>query len=319
MPLAPYPSTPAERDRWIVGRRGPKAALDPRRAYAQLWEEEYAGDGMLAPTAVVFITNAECPFRCVMCDLWRHTLDGAVRPGAVPAQIAEAVAALPPARHIKLYNSGNFFDPRAIPPADYGAIATAVRAFDRVIVEAHPAFLAGDAAERCLRFRDLLPGSLEVAIGLETAHPGALERLNKRMTVEGFRRAATFLAAHGIALRVFVILGLPFIERDEQAGWTMRSIECAMDAGATACSVIPMRPGNGAVDLLDTPVPTLRALEAAVEHGLSLRRGRVFADLWDVDRLFDCTCSPGRVARLAAMNRTQQPPPPVTCACQQTT
>ena len=35
-----------------------------------------------------------------------------------PLQIRGAIATLPPARQVKLYNAGSFFDPRAIPPAD---------------------------------------------------------------------------------------------------------------------------------------------------------------------------------------------------------
>jgi hypothetical protein len=58
------------RDRWVVDLRGPKAALDPQRAYAAVWEEERDETGALTATAVVFLTNRECPFRCVMCDLW---------------------------------------------------------------------------------------------------------------------------------------------------------------------------------------------------------------------------------------------------------
>jgi hypothetical protein len=41
----------------------------------------------------------------------------------------------------------------------------------------------------------------------------------------------------------------------------------------------------------------------------------VFADLWDIERFFDCGCSPARAARLRDMNRRQRPAPPVTCEC----
>ena len=114
-----------------------------------------------------------------MCDLWRNTVKETVPAGAIPRQIDYALERLSAARQIKLYNSGSFFDPRAIPPGDYEAIARRLNAFERVIVECHPA-LVGDA---CLRFRDLIHGQLEVAMGLETAHPEILERLNKRMTL----------------------------------------------------------------------------------------------------------------------------------------
>ena len=130
------------------------------------WEEEIDAAGALVSTAVVFLTNQRCPFRCVMCDLWRYTLDERVPRGEIPRQIRAAVAALPSARQIKLYNAGSFFDPGAIPPEDDEEIAAELAAYDRVVVEAHPAFLAGPYGERCLRFRDRMPGQLEVASAL---------------------------------------------------------------------------------------------------------------------------------------------------------
>ena len=65
-------------DEFVVQHRAAKPILDPRRAYAAIWEEERDANGALAPTAVVFLTNKECPFRCVMCDLWVNTLDATV-------------------------------------------------------------------------------------------------------------------------------------------------------------------------------------------------------------------------------------------------
>jgi radical SAM enzyme (TIGR01210 family) len=315
----------------ILALRGPKATLDQDRAYASAWEQEPDAAGILVPTAVVFLTNRECPFRCVMCDLWVNTLDVTVRTGAIATQIRTALADLPAARQIKLYNAGSFFDPHAIPPEDDEDIAACVRGFDRVIVEAHPAFLRGAAGERCVRFRDLLmagPQShslgegglqtrLEVAIGLETAHPATLARLNKRMTVETFRDAAGFLARHDIALRVFILLNPPFLRGDAAIEWACRSIDVAVECGATACSVILTRGGNGAMEALgrDVERPRLPALEAVVEYGLSLRGPRIFADLWDVARFFDCDCSPRRAERLMAMNRRQRVAERVMCGC----
>jgi uncharacterized Fe-S cluster-containing MiaB family protein len=79
--------------------------------------------GAVVPVATIFLTNRECPWRCLMCDLWRNTLVDSVPAGAIPEQIEFALRQLPPARHIKLYNSGSFFDRRAIPPEDFPAIA----------------------------------------------------------------------------------------------------------------------------------------------------------------------------------------------------
>jgi len=304
-------------DRFVLKHRRAKISLDPHRAHASLWEEEPDASGALVPTAVIFLTNRECPFRCVMCDLWTNTLDETVPAGAIPGQIRHALSRLAPSRQIKLYNAGSFFDPRAIPPEDDEDIAREIEGFDRVIVESHPAFLAGMHGERCLRFRDMVSGQLEVAIGLETAHPEVLLRLNKKMTLEAFTRAAAFLRGNDIALRVFVLLSPPFMPAGEAVEWACRSIAIAAECGATACTVIPTRGGNGAMEALGSAFspPRLSDLEAVVQYGLTTTGMRVFADLWDVERFFDCACAGDHAARLRVMNREQRVPERVVCAC----
>jgi radical SAM enzyme (TIGR01210 family) len=302
-------------DQQILSLRGPKAPLAPQRAYAAVWEEEPDADGALVPTAVVFLTNRECPFRCVMCDLWVHTLDDSVADGVIPEQIRAALAGLPPARQVKLYNAGSFFDSQAIPPGDDEAIAGELAAFARVIVEAHPAYLRGPYGERCLRLAERLPGRLEVAIGLETANADVLARLNKRMTLDDFHQASGFLRAHDIDVRAFVLLQPTFMRAEEAVEWGCRSIDVAFDAGASVCSVIPTRGGNGAMEAVAATPPPLTALESVLEYGVVAGRGRVFADLWDVERFYSCRCSPERAARLRAMNRTQRIATPVLCDC----
>ena len=243
---ASYPALPAERDRWILERRGPRNRLDPRRPYAQLSEVEPDDAGEPVSVSAIFLTNRECPWRCLMCDLWRNTLAEPVEPGAIPEQIRFALSGLPAARWVKLYNAGSFFDPRAIPREDYAPVARLLSGFERVIVESHPV-LVGDA---CLELRDALDGALEVAMGLETAHPEVLARLNKGMTLERFRRAAEFLSPEGISLRAFVLVGLPFLSEEESLDWACRSVEFAFDCGASVVSLIPTRAGNGALDAL---------------------------------------------------------------------
>lgn len=250
-----------------------------------------------------------------MCDLWRHTLEEGVPVGAIPTQIREALGRLPPARRIKLYNAGSFFDPKAIPPTDHEPIAALLDRFERVVVECHPALVG----ESCFRFHDLLDGRLEVALGLETVHPAVLPRLNKGMTLEQFRRAAETLGRYAIPLRSFVLVGLPFVSPAESVEWCDRSVEFAFDCGSSVVSLIPTRPGNGALDALadagDFLPPTLGMLEETVARGVALRRGRVFADLWDLERLKACAdCFDVRASRLRKMNLEQRVAPPVPCS-----
>jgi hypothetical protein len=315
--LSLYPETAAERDRWILSRRPERRILDPRQPYAFLVEDERAASGDVVPVATIFLTNRECPWRCLMCDLWRNTLTESVPSGAIPEQIGFALARLPAARQIKLYNSGSFFDVHAIPAEDYGAIAAQVASFERVIVESHPS-LIGD---RCFQFRDLLSGPLEVAMGLETVHPVALEHLNKHMTLKEFSAATMRLRENAIDLRVFILVQPPFVRKDEALRWAQRSLDYAFDCGATAATLIATRAGNGATDQLmqsgDFVPPNLQTVEDALEYGIGLKRGRVFVDLWEIRQVDACShCRQKRIARLASMNLTQYPGDSVSCdAC----
>jgi radical SAM enzyme (TIGR01210 family) len=313
------------RDAFIVSRRPARQAPDPWRAHGVTVEHEPTGTGDLAEVVTVFLTGRECPWRCAMCDLWKYTTEGDTPVGAIPHQIQAlrpGAAPLVQGRHIKLYNAGSFFDPRAVPPADYRAIAAAVAGFSRVIVESHPALVG----PRVDDFLEALSAEaigdaprLEVAMGLETAHPAALERLNKRMTVGQFRHAASELGRRDVALRVFVLVAPPFVPAGEQAEWLRRSVDVAFDAGATAVSLIPMRDGNGTVEALGAQgvyvPPTLDVFDDAMDAALERARGRVFADLWDLERLTTCgACFGDRKARLEQMNLTQRPAPRVSCA-----
>ncbi len=276
-------------------------ALDPVRPYLHFAEEECSAEGNVVAVNTVFLTNRRCPWNCVMCDLWKNTLAETVPLGAIPAQIDYALSQLPPAGCVKLYNSGSFFDPHAIPVDDYSEIARRLTTYDRVIVESHPALIS----ENCFRFRDLIDGQLEVAMGLETVHPEVLPRLNKHMTLEQFSAAASLLKGHSIDLRAFILVKPPFTDEQEALYWAERSLDFAFECGATAASLIPTRG--------ECP-PRIETLEAALEYGLALKQGRVFADLWDLERFSTCgACFAGRAARLRDMNLSQKLKDTVEC------
>ena len=310
-----FPETDQDRNAWVVARRGARNQVDVSRPYAFLLEDELSETGRVAKVATIFLTNRECPWRCVMCDLWKNTIEGSTPAGAIPAQIDFALSRLPPADRVKLYNSGSFFDRSAIPVQDWPVIAKRLDNFQRVIIECHPKLIN----EAVIQFRDLLAGKLEIAMGLETAHPETLARLNKRMTLEDFSTAARFLSEAEIALRTFVLVKPPFQSDDEALTWCRRSVDFAFECGSTAVSLIPTRFGNGSLEALAASrafsPPSLALFEKAFADALSPRRGRVFSDVWDLEKFSQCpACFRERKARLDRMNLSQRVEAEIECS-----
>ena len=301
-----------------MAARGPRNAVDPWQPYHFLVEPEHAASGLIQNVATVFLTNRECPFRCLMCDLWKNTTHDTVPNGAIPAQIDFALQRLPAASHIKLYNSGNFFDAKAIPRYDWPAIAARVHGFQTVIVENHPRLCDSSCAE----FQQLCGTQLEIAMGLETSHEPTLAALNKQMTTEDFARACELLLNDGIRLRAFILLRPPGVTEEQGIEQAIESVRFAFDCGVSCCAIIPTRAGNGMLEQLQQAgnfqSPKLSSLEAVVEECLSWNRGRVFADLWDVQRFSNCHhCLLQRTQRLEWINLHQQSCAGVVCdSCQ---
>jgi radical SAM enzyme (TIGR01210 family) len=304
-------------DREVVAARGARSPLDPARPYASFVEREYSRAGEVEDVAAIFLTNKECPFRCVFCDLWQKTLPQRIADGLVAGQVEWALENLPETSHVKLYNAGSFFDPEAIPSGDLPRIAELLAGKRSAIVECHPRFVD----DRCLSFaKAIAPVKLEVAMGLETVDPELLPRIKPSMSLDDFASAARFLTRHGIELRAFILLGPPGHIGSERADWAKRSIDYAFSMGVGCCVVIPVRPGNGIVDALDAQGlysrTNLAELQSVVEYGIRSGRGRVFADLWDVERIAGCPrCSGARTAALEQMNSTQRPSAALDCSC----
>jgi radical SAM enzyme (TIGR01210 family) len=311
----------AEADRRIRSLRPPKRAVDPTKAHGSLVEMERRPGGRVERTLTVFLAGAECPFTCSFCDLWQWTLDGPTPPGALVTQLERVLSALeePYPERLKLYTASNFFDRRAVPREDWDALVRLAAPFATVTVESHASTI-GDATRAFARA--LGPGqSLEVAVGLETIHPGAMAQLNKRLELSRFDAAARMLADEGIDLRAFVLLGAPYVPVEESVTWTARTVEHAAMCGAAVVSIIPVRAGNGEMERLRslgafTP-PTLAQLEAALDRCLGFDGVAVGADTWDVGLLPACeVCRAQRVERLARINLTGRSEPRTACdAC----
>jgi uncharacterized Fe-S cluster-containing MiaB family protein len=157
-------------------------------------------------------------------------------------------------------------------------------------------------------------------MGLEVADDALLAKLNKRMTLAMFRRAAEFLIRGGIAVRAFVIVKPPFVRTDAEAlDFARRSIDFAFDCGASVVSLIPARFGPAELHELaragEFSPPPLDTVEDALDYGIAQQRGRVFADVWDIERLADCAQGQRqRIARLQEMNLQQTTTPRIPCS-----
>jgi len=303
-------------DREILQARPVRNSLRTDRPAAFFVEAERTQQGTIEDVATLFLTNRECPFRCLMCDLWKNTTPDAVPSGAIPRQIDYALERLPNTRHLKLYNSGNFFDGQAIPTADHPAIISRIRHFDTVIVENHPKL----CNERTLDFHDRLGTEFEIAMGLETVHPQVLPRLNKNMSLHDFSSAARRLHEHGIHVRTFILVRPPYLNEAEGIEWAGRSLEFAFANHVRCCALIPTRTGNGIMEQLAADghfaPPAIRSLERVQETGLPEPRGRIFVDLWDLESFSRCPhCRDRRIDRIRRMNHEQRVPPPVPCDC----
>jgi radical SAM enzyme (TIGR01210 family) len=303
-------------DKWIISMRGNKNNVDPHIPYGWLVEKEYTKNGKIEDTGIIFLTNRECPFHCLMCDLWKNTTDNTVESGNIPQQIEYALERMPLVKHLKLYNSGSFFDTRAIPESDYTRIASLLKDFETVIVECHPKLIS----KKVLDFRDILKPELQIAMGLETVNQEVLHQLNKQMTVDDFRKASAFLSAEKIQVRAFILLRPPFMTETEGILWAEKSIDFAFSCGVECCIVIPVRGGNGAMDELKSKgefdIPEIQSIETVLEYGLNLKSGRVFADTWDLGLFSKCDkCTDARTERLTQMNLSQKISSPISCSC----
>ena len=274
-----------------------RAAINPDRVQASFVEDELAADGSMQPVLTLLTTGRECVFDCVFCDLWVHTLPHATPAGAIPRQLEAAfadVSTLPPT--IKLYNASNWFDARAVPTADWPAIADLLQPFERVVVENHPK-LCTDAVPR---FRDLLRGRLEVAIGVESIDPRVLPRLNKSVTVAQIDAAISRLHGWDIDTRAFVLIPPPLLPNAEVIASVAATVRWTLDRGVGVVSLLPLRP----TQMPDGRRPRIEEVAAVLARCPVGLPQRLLVDTWNAAEWTDAA----GLAALQHWNRHQLPP-----------
>ena len=314
----------------IRSARPPKVLRKAGESMGWVREQEPDSQGGLVSSRTYFLVGSECRFSCSMCDLWKYTLiEGRTPVGSLSAQIEEISHRISQESSVatggewlKLYNASNFFDPANVDPQEYESIAKQCEGFDRVVVENHAALLSSNKTQELVRrFRDMLSGDLEVAMGLETIDPLGMKWLNKAMTLEDFEHAVRFLGGEGIYVRAFVLLQPLGTPCEESVEWAVRSCQQATRWGAHRVSLIPTRAGNGFVETVATKIgwmpPTVADLERAFETLLRDRpenpsqgsSASIYTvDLWDWESIAGTCliCSRDRCERLQQMNYTQR-------------
>jgi hypothetical protein len=121
-------------------------------------------------------------------------------------------------------------------------------------------------------------------------------------------------------LRVFLLISPPFVPDGEQDEWLRRSLDAASSCGAAVVSLVPTRPGNGAVEALAEAgwfrAPSLDDIERSFALALTHAGGRtrILLDLWDIERFASCgECLGARRDRLHLMNLEQRVAEPHLC------
>ena len=66
----------------------------------------------------------------------------------------------------------------------------------------------------------------------------------------------------------------------------------------------------------DFNLPDIHSLETVLEYGIGLKKGRVFADIWDLGLFSKCNkCLDQRTNRLINMNLRQKIVSQINCTC----
>lgn len=304
----------------ILSLRPPKLDKDPNKAHGYVVEREPVRGGKTIRTGTYLLTGSECRFRCSFCDLWRYTLDTSTPVGTLTHQIQslhrELASSETEIEWLKLYNAANFFDPYNVPVGDYESIASECQTMQRVVVENHALLTASKVGlSRIRTFQNLLSPALEVAMGLESIDPNAIQVMNKLLHRSAFERACDRLLEMGIAIRAFVILQPAGTRASEAVDWAVRTCQYAFRLGVERCGVLPARRGNGWMDRMEREgfwkPPDLAVVERTLRRLFAERESEaqmVTVDLWDWDSLAGgCNaCRRVRYDTLERMNLEQR-------------
>ncbi|MFQ5985955.1 MAG: archaeosine biosynthesis radical SAM protein RaSEA [Thermoplasmata archaeon] len=211
---------------------------DPTQ-YISAWTERELLDGEIVDAFVLILRTKGCYWaRKSGCSMCGYVSDGYLNVSEedLMTQWGAALEAYQGQPVVKVYNSGNFFDPREIPPsARRRILAELGERCKKVVVENLPQLvrrpLLEEALERCPRF--------EVAIGLETADNFVRDHtISKDFTFARYREAVQVAHAAGATVKTYLLFKPPLLSERAAMRDAVASVR-AIDGLSDTISINP--------------------------------------------------------------------------------
>ncbi|MFQ5918436.1 MAG: archaeosine biosynthesis radical SAM protein RaSEA [Thermoplasmata archaeon] len=211
---------------------------DPKQ-YISAWTEPELLDGKVVDAFVLILRTKGCYWaRKSGCSMCGYVSDGYVNVSEedLLTQWSAALEVYQGQPVVKLYNSGNFFDPSEIPAAARRRILRDLGGrCEKVVVENLPQLVRTPLLEEAL---DLCP-RFEVAIGLETASDYLRDHtVSKDFTFAHYEEAVGVAHAAGVSVKTYLLFKPPFLSERAAMHDTIASVQ-AIDGLSDTISINP--------------------------------------------------------------------------------
>ena len=174
------------------------------------WKEKDLAGGETVPVMVAILrTNGCCWAKagsggCTMCGYRSASLHD-VTSEDLNKQLDAVMEKYNGEPFVKLYTSGSFLDVNEIPLDVRERVYEEFKGCKRLLFESRPEFVTEDAVST-------MPGSVTVALGLESADEDVLVRcVNKGFTAAQSRAAGTMIKDAGLSVRTYLLLKPPYL------------------------------------------------------------------------------------------------------------
>jgi len=236
--------------RTIAHDRRPEPAGPATAArYVNLWREPEAIGPERVPAFVAILRTRGCYWAdgkgCSMCGYAKDTLGRSATPEELEAQLAGILRQYQDEPYVKFYTSGSFLDDREVDPAsrEKFVAAFAGRA-KQLLFESLPEFVTESTVGP---LRDRFPGTLEIALGLESADPVVLGRfVTKGSPPSDYFEAFDRGHRAGARIKAYLLLKPPYLTEAESVEDVVRSVERTAPH-VDAMSINPVHIQNGTV------------------------------------------------------------------------